>query len=149
MTRTADPGLADWSYPDATELLPADTGAPATARRLIAARTGHLPVELREAAALLVSELVTNAVLHCRSDISLHMATSPRAVRVGVHDRGAAMPVRAGEPVETTQVGGRGLIIVDALAANWGVTASREPPGKCVWFELGDPGPAERPRRRS
>jgi anti-sigma regulatory factor (Ser/Thr protein kinase) len=82
--------------------------------------------------ALLVSELVTNAVLHARSRAQLTMQLTGTVVRVSVHDENRTPPRR--RPYTPESVTGRGLLLVDRLADRWGVTD--EPDGKSVWFEL-------------
>jgi anti-sigma regulatory factor (Ser/Thr protein kinase) len=107
----------------------------ATAR---AAELWRLDRELTETALLLVSELVTNAIRHGAPPIrlSLHLdkARGGGALRVEVSDSSPASPtVGAANPDQTN---GRGMMIVQQLAARWGshVPASRL--GKTVWFEL-------------
>jgi anti-sigma regulatory factor (Ser/Thr protein kinase) len=89
---------------------------------------------LRDDACLLVSELVTNSVLHSNQPPGSPLHISGFAlngrVRVEVEDRGEG-PVRkrAADPVD----GGFGLQLLDLLAARWGVTHEH---GTRVWFEL-------------
>ena len=83
-------------------------------------------------AALLVSELVTNAVLHARTDIRVEVAVHGDVVRVGVRDHSPARVRRRRHGVESGT--GRGLMLVDRMAQRWGVDLSGD--GKIVWFEL-------------
>jgi len=78
-------------------------------------------------AVLLTSELVANAVIHAQSDIEVTIR-GERSLRVQVSDESSEQlsPVRLGN--------GRGLRLVDTLAASWGVNP--EGRGKSVWFEL-------------
>lgn len=79
---------------------------------------------------LVVSELVTNSVRHSASDQSIEMIVevSESMIRVEVSDRGAGFV-----PVESMRGDGLGLIIVDRVAAHWGVTTN----GSCtVWVEI-------------
>lgn len=91
---------------------------------------------LLELATLLTSELVTNGILHARSDIELLLRLNGQTVRVEVRDEGRGTPVRREVGLESTN--GRGLALVETLAGRWGV----EPidpgtgRGKAVWFEL-------------
>ncbi|MEA2567684.1 MAG: hypothetical protein QOD49_2861 [Actinomycetota bacterium] len=86
-----------------------------------------------EAATLLTSELVTNAVLYAGSEIHLVVRQSGKRIRIEVHDANPQVPVRR-FPTEDS-VSGRGLALVEALAAAWGV--ERVPKdGKRVWFEV-------------
>jgi PAS domain S-box-containing protein len=86
-----------------------------------------------DAAELVVSELVANAVLHGAPPVRLVVAAQPDGgARVEVHDGSRSLPVRPRAPLEGLT--GRGLGLVDAVAAGWGVDAV--PEGKCVWVEL-------------
>ena len=110
--------------------------APALARKAITDwLRGRVEGSALEDARLLVSELVTNAVRHQRSegDIEMSVDVGRRRVRVEVTDPGAGFDrPRVGEPPPDA-LGGRGLLIVDRVAARWGVASSR--PTR-VWFEL-------------
>jgi hypothetical protein len=83
-------------------------------------------------AAAIASELVTNAVTAGSSSINLFIALSASAVRIEVVDD-AGGEVVAGSPL-ATDVKGRGLLIVAALAREWGV--SWDNGNKNVWAEL-------------
>jgi hypothetical protein len=86
---------------------------------------------------LLTSELVNNAVRHVGSSINLRALRQGARIRVEVDDASRSTPVvRNPRPVET---GGRGLLIVDALATEWGADVHAH--GKTVWFELDVAGP--------
>jgi anti-sigma regulatory factor (Ser/Thr protein kinase) len=116
--------------------LPNTSDAPAIARTHVKTHAAHLPPDLIQAAVLLVSELVTNAVLHGRPDIVLRVRADPRGITVSVQDTGSGRPeMRASDPAHH-EARGRGLRIVDAMAARWGVEPSEPIPGKVVWFEL-------------
>lgn len=94
-------------------------------------RALHLGPGVREDAELLVSELATNALVHAGTEpYWLRVTCGPRRLRVEVGDGSALMPVMG----EGSGVTGRGLRIVHALAACWGV--DRAGPGKVVWAEL-------------
>ena len=86
-----------------------------------------------EVTLLLVSELVTNALLHGRPPLELRVAAIEGKVRVEVHDAaGDRPPARAFPPPDAPH--GRGIEIVAALANRWGSAPS--PLGKVVWFEV-------------
>ena len=83
-------------------------------------------------AALLVSELVTNAVIHARSDVAVRLWRTGSGIRVEIADRDP-QPVMS-RSFNPEALGGRGLHLVEALAREWGVRDAK--PGKTVWFEL-------------
>jgi anti-sigma regulatory factor (Ser/Thr protein kinase) len=83
-------------------------------------------------AELLVSELVTNAVLHARSATRVTIERDGATLRFSVYDSSATRPrLRAYGPEAVT---GRGLLLVDRIARRWGVEPDGD--GKCVWFEV-------------
>jgi anti-sigma regulatory factor (Ser/Thr protein kinase) len=88
---------------------------------------------------LLVSELVSNAVVHsdapAASDIELcARQLSCDAVRVEVTDQGSGFTAVARDP--DRQDGGYGLFLVESQARSWGIDRRF---GNCVWFEIVDP----------
>jgi anti-sigma regulatory factor (Ser/Thr protein kinase) len=100
--------------------------------------TDHLaahgePEIVQETAALLVGEVVANAVVHAASPFTVEIAQAGDRVRIEVYDRDPTVPTcRAPEP---GQVHGWGMHLVDKMSARWG--AEQIPgDGKCVWFEL-------------
>lgn len=103
------------------------------ARRFVAERLHSWGAEAAiDDATLLVSELVTNAVVHARTTVDLVVRHSRGTIRVEVLDRGngIAQPAFPGPD----DVSGRGLGLVQAVAPRWGVEDT--PGGKVVWFEL-------------
>ena len=87
---------------------------------------------------LLVSELVTNAIVHAgqghsREQIALTMSITDGLVRVEVADANPSPPIRIVDGAVDAP-SGRGLVIVDTLATTWGVTPTSS--GKSVWFEV-------------
>jgi serine phosphatase RsbU (regulator of sigma subunit)/anti-sigma regulatory factor (Ser/Thr protein kinase) len=81
---------------------------------------------------LVATELVTNSVMHARSEVKLSIEYTDRRVRLRVEDRSQVRPVvRSAAPDAAT---GRGLFIVEQLASQWGVDLHRD--GKTVWVEL-------------
>jgi len=92
--------------------------------------------DLRRTASLLVSELVTNAIVHGRSGASIEIELRAGSVlRVSVSDDSPALLPEVARQPHTSAEGGRGLLIVSLLAARWGVQPLRSG-GKVVWFEL-------------
>jgi anti-sigma regulatory factor (Ser/Thr protein kinase) len=111
--------------------------AAAAARRAVIAGDGRLPTAVREDVLLLVSELVTNSVRHAdlgpEEAIQVEVVCWPQRVRVEVVDPGTEVtPVRPRLSPDTA--GGWGLVLVDRIAARWGV--GRGPAFTRVWFEL-------------
>ncbi|MDA8297251.1 MAG: SpoIIE family protein phosphatase [Actinomycetota bacterium] len=87
--------------------------------------------ECASTAALLVTELVSNAVRHSTGEIVLRAQLGER-LRVSVYDESYRLPLlRETGPDDTA---GRGLQLVECLSAAWGVDSERT--GKSVWFEL-------------
>jgi anti-sigma regulatory factor (Ser/Thr protein kinase) len=88
-------------------------------------------------AALIVSELVTNALRHGEGSTVLRAALSPTQVQLSVTDAGDGKPRML--PPDPDRIGGLGLIVVDRVAAEWGVAPF--PGGKTVWALLARPRP--------
>jgi anti-sigma regulatory factor (Ser/Thr protein kinase) len=89
--------------------------------------------QARETAALLVTELVTNAARHVGGMLRLEVAVEKETLRVEVRDGSPFLPAGPALP-EWASESGRGLFLIDALADRWG--ADVLPDGKRVWFEL-------------
>ena len=82
--------------------------------------------------ALLVSEVVTNALVHGTGQVRVRVLPLGRGVRIEVHDGSAQPPaLRRASPDDE---GGRGIALVERLADRWGSEPLAE--GKTVWFEL-------------
>jgi hypothetical protein len=82
---------------------------------------------------VIVTELVANAVLHARTDLVLSIATLGRHLYIGVYDT-CGRPARLGGPAGCDGEPGRGLLVVEALAAEWGNVPTAG--GKVVWAAL-------------
>lgn len=89
--------------------------------------------EAAEVAELLLSEVVTNALIHTRHGAVVTVTAGPEKVRVEVRDFMSGAP-RPYVPNADDGTHGRGLVLVRSLADAWGVTAQAL--GKVVWFEL-------------
>ena len=113
--------------------LPPDTDSPRRARRFLKdALQGGAPADVVDVAVLLVSEVVTNAVLHARSEVRVAISWNAHRVRVEVCDHSPAQPVpRHFAPDAGT---GRGMLLIEELADAWGMSPTSD--GKLVWFEV-------------
>jgi anti-sigma regulatory factor (Ser/Thr protein kinase) len=117
-------------------VLPAEVQATGLARRVTREAVATWGVtHLDETAVLLVSELVTNAVLHAKTPaavLRLRLETAEGCLRIEVQDADPSWP-HPRTPAGLDE-SGFGLVLVDALADKWGVRDT--PPGKTVWAEL-------------
>jgi anti-sigma regulatory factor (Ser/Thr protein kinase) len=93
------------------------------------------PQDSIDVAALLVTELVTNAVLHARTAIVLVVDVGPGQVFLRVRDGSDAIPAPRRYGVEAAT--GRGLALVEQLATAWGVIQNDK--GKEVWCQIDFP----------
>lgn len=87
-------------------------------------------------ACLVVSELVTNAMVHAGTDIDLSLAAHRGILRVTVRDHGAGLPLHLVAPVG---LHGRGLAVVAGLSRGWGVLPTAGG-GKVVWAVIDSSG---------
>jgi anti-sigma regulatory factor (Ser/Thr protein kinase) len=115
--------------------LPARATSPAAARRLLHdALESELAPQVLDDLDIMVTELVTNAVLNARTPCEVVVTVmGPDRLRVAVHDFDPSPPMP--NPVDPMSSGGRGLHIIEALAADWG-TDAHPTDGKVVWFEV-------------
>ena len=118
-----------------------DATAAGRARRVVAAALPPEQDDLRDAVMLLVSELVTNAVVHAASAVELEVDVEEDGVTVRVRDADTGPLVLRSGASELDE-SGRGLLLVDRLADAWGTEhhAGR----KTVWFRI---RPRAEPRR--
>jgi anti-anti-sigma regulatory factor/anti-sigma regulatory factor (Ser/Thr protein kinase) len=112
--------------------LPAGVDAPRRARDLIAraATTWRLPPDPMQVAQVIATELVTNAVRHARTPMDFSVVLRDRLLHVAVCD-GDPSPPRRRTIMSERDDHGRGLQLVDGLAATWGCVPM--PDGKVVW----------------
>ncbi len=130
------PGLIRQQHCARQMALPATVEAPGLARRatrdaLISWRVTHL----EDTALLIVSELVTNVVLHAYSPAAfmmLRLETARSVLRIEVQDADPCWP----EPrtPDSMDESGFGFVLVAALSDEWGIRET--PSGKAVWVEL-------------
>jgi anti-sigma regulatory factor (Ser/Thr protein kinase) len=113
--------------------------APAAARGALGPLRGAVDEETLESTALLVTELVTNAVLHAGLQdhddddwIGLTVEASEDLVRARVTDRGGGFARPPPDP-RVEDPSGWGLFLVSKLADRWGIERGRE---TLVWFEI-------------
>jgi anti-sigma regulatory factor (Ser/Thr protein kinase) len=110
--------------------------APAVARRFVRDFLADAGASARcqQAGELLVSELVTNALVHARTSARLWVTVTDGIARVEVTDDGPGQPVLRDPGPD----GGYGLWLTDTLARSWGVSRDDVPGehGKTVWFTV-------------
>lgn len=117
-----------------TLLVPADPRAVRQARRLTAqlCAAAGLVGDLVETAVLLTSEVVTNAVIHGRSEATVAVTATAAEVLVEVGDDNSRRPVL--QPQDEDALDGRGIGLLQLAADDWGVREAQV--GKVVWFVL-------------
>lgn len=116
---------------------PAEPASAGQARRFIDATLRAWECDdLLDVAVLLASELVSNSVLHAGTTIGVVIRLAEARVRVEVRDGSTQKPARKHYSAMSTT--GRGLLLVEELADDWGVAAAGA--GKVVWFELSRSG---------
>ncbi len=111
------------------------TDSPTVARRWIRGLLEARDVDpvLVDDASLLVSELVTNAMVHAGGARGLRATFADGVLTLSVTDRSRITPApRLFSPTDSS--GGLGLQIIDQLSSTWGV--ERKPGGKTVWATL-------------
>ena len=115
--------------------LPPLGSSPSIARRIVeSVISDHGLDAVLDEALLLVTELVTNAVVHAGTDVDLRIDVAANRLHVEVTDRTPGLlHIDSHLPSEQRE-GGRGLLLLDALAAEWGTRHFRW--GKSVWFAL-------------
>jgi anti-anti-sigma regulatory factor len=131
--------LARLNSTDAPSVLGIDldpvVGAAREARQLVADSCARwdLPA-LAGPASITVTEMVNNVVAHARTPMTVRLTLGADALHVAVRDYCTDQPTFRG-PVSPGATGGRGLLLIDALAQRWGTTALDD--GKVVWAVLG------------
>jgi anti-sigma regulatory factor (Ser/Thr protein kinase) len=108
-----------------------DAASVCDARRFVRATLEGWHLDTDQAA-LMTSELATNAVLHARTEYTVTVTLLPARVRVEVADLNPRPPAMA--PPLRLADSGRGLRLVETLAPAWGTHIG--PDRKTVWFEI-------------
>jgi anti-sigma regulatory factor (Ser/Thr protein kinase) len=119
-----------------TFAVPGGKRAAGMARRSVLSVKADLPHSIRHRLALLLSELVTNAIQHGGAGphemVHVKVASSSEKVRVEVFDPGSN---GLGPRDRLEEGGGYGLLLIDRLADGWGRGAT-DTGGSLAWFEL-------------
>jgi anti-sigma regulatory factor (Ser/Thr protein kinase) len=117
--------------------LPAIGSSAHEARQLVSetlAQRGHHDPALVDRVVLVTSELVTNAILHARTDVGLDMSVDGSSILLEVTDA-SPVPLPAPHVPDPDETSGRGLFLVDILADEWGVRTAGGG-GKTVWIRV-------------
>jgi anti-sigma regulatory factor (Ser/Thr protein kinase) len=118
---------------EASLTLPAELKSVSQARRFLRDVLAEWDVSGFDLAApQVLTELVTNAALHARSAYTVHLRVEPDGLLVEVTDSSPALPQPRHYGTGATT--GRGIALVEALSASWGVQSS--PTGKTVWCQV-------------
>lgn len=105
-------------------------------RTVTAALTGLQREDLIDDATVIVTELVANAVMHARTDMTLSVDASGAGVRLRVTDYSDILPRWTSASLTATS--GRGLLLVQRLSGTWGVEPLGDR-GKAVWAQIDRP----------
>jgi anti-sigma regulatory factor (Ser/Thr protein kinase) len=118
--------------------IPGGTGAAAMARRSVTSIEAGLPLRVRHRVALVVSELIANAVQHGGAgpseEIEVRVASTPHRLRVEVIDPGWGDLQPPRQRIQHAD-GGYGLLLVEHLSDEGGREAT-DSGGSLAWFEL-------------
>jgi anti-sigma regulatory factor (Ser/Thr protein kinase) len=109
-------------------------GSVGEARRFTTGALAGLSNEVIDAAALMVSELATNALVHAAADFEINIDITDTSVSVEVTDEGGGVPTL--QWPEASDLHGRGLHIVEELSDRWGTRTRSDGSGKSVWFTI-------------
>lgn len=125
-----------WALAESRAHLDRDPRSSAAARRFVEETLRRWECDgLLDTVNLLVSELVTNSIVHADSAADIAVLLKPDAVRIEVTDHGQVMP--AVRDADGSATSGRGMAMVEMLSSSWGVAPG--PQGKTVWFEVPRP----------
>ena len=137
--RPTDPVRTDESSDKAMAVLARETRSASVARSWLRGFLDEagMPEPVQADAALVISELVTNALRHGLGEIVARATIGGDGhVDVSVTDAGAEQPVL--QAVDPERVGGVGLHVVAQVSDEWGV--AQFPGGKTVWAKIAIPG---------
>ncbi len=121
--------------------VPAELSSVVASRRLVdsAAKSWGIAEGVADDAALVISELVTNAVLHAGTPVEVSVRRMGQGLRLEVGDGSSRLPVvgaeRPEELLSTRSMSGRGLALVAATVDRWGADPVGR--GKVMWAEVG------------
>lgn len=109
-----------------------DARSAGEARQFVLDVGGPAEEDVKLRLSTVVSEIVTNAIIHARTDFVVAVFSDAEQIRVEVSDLSDQLPHK--RSFDQSSVTGRGLHIVEAMTDRWGVSPGR--PGKTVWFEM-------------
>ena len=138
---TPDEALAALGEPEPQRFLRAPLqpviGAARRSRELVteACARWDLP-DLAGPACIVVTEMVNNVVAHAHTPMTVLLAVHGGTMSVAVRDQSTYVPRFTGSPVPVTSYGGRGLLLIDSVARQWGSLVLDD--GKVVWAVLDD-----------
>lgn len=118
----------------ATRRFPNDLASGAEGRRFVEAALATYSPDLVGVAALLTTELITNAVVHGHSVAEVTIERGEGSITITVVDENQDIPVVT--DADALAGHGRGLALVRDLSADWGF--NERIGSKCVWFRLTD-----------
>lgn len=125
--------MVAWALAHDRAYLVRDPRSSAAARRFVTETLRRWECdEVLDAVALLVSELVTNSVVHAGTGAEVAVLLTAEALRIEVSDTGGGSPDPRDAGADATS--GRGLSMVATMSSAWGV--ERHAAGKTIWFEV-------------
>ena len=120
--------------PAVDETIDCDPRAPAIARRAVEEVAANVDPGVLRDAQLLVSEVVTNSIKHSGSDDPIQLRVWERSTGLKIEVADGGFGFEPAEPRDRgVDEGGRGLLILEALADRWGTSYDAR---ARVWFEL-------------
>ena len=120
--------------PAVDETIDCDPRAPAIARRAVEEVAANVDPGVLRDAQLLVSEVVTNSIKHSGSDDPIQLRVWERSTGLKIEVADGGLGFEPAEPRDRgVDEGGRGLLILEALADRWGTSYDAR---ARVWFEL-------------